>query len=126
VARAPVPAAAEDASAPQPVERPLAASPLEAQTMIQNQLDTHMKSLWKCVSDYRAKKGDQHAAVVVDIGIDQEGHLLGVASANPKKGELDPELKACLAQVLRELPFPRSHTGVITVRQTFKDAPLYQ
>ena len=59
--------------------------------------------------------------MTVDIGIDQEGTLLGVVSPNPKKGDLEPALRDCLWGNLHGLPFPRSHAGVITVRQTFTD-----
>jgi hypothetical protein len=62
---------------------------------------------------------------MVDIGIDQEGTLLGVVAPNAaKQGVLDPELRQCLIATLHGLPFPRSHAGVITVRQTFSDAPI--
>jgi hypothetical protein len=104
-----------------PVVHPFASTPLEAQSLIQQQIDTRMKTLWKCVGDYRSKKGDPHKAVIVDIGIDQEGSLLGVVSPNPKQGDLDPGLRDCMMGALRGAPFPRSHSGIITVRQTFTD-----
>ncbi len=107
-----------------PAVRPFASTPQEAQSLIQEQIDGHMKTLWKCVSDYRTKKGDPHkAAVVVDVGIDQEGTLLGVMSPNQKQ-ELDPVLRDCIFGTLHGLPFPRSHSGVITVRQTFTDVAM--
>jgi len=109
--------------APEP--RPFANSPIEAQTMMQSQIDRRMKTLWKCVEDLRARKGDPHRAVVVDVGIDQEGALLGVTSANPKH-ELDPTLKECMFSALHGSPFPRSHAGVITLRQTFQDTAVVQ
>jgi hypothetical protein len=106
-----------------PVPRPFASTPLEAQTLIQEQIDARMKVLWKCVSDYRTQIGDPHKALAVDVGIDQEGTLLGVASPNPKK-DLDPALRDCMMAALHGLPFPRSHAGIITVRQTFKDQQI--
>ncbi len=106
-----------------PVVHPFAGTPLEAQSLIQGQIDAHMKTLWTCVGDYRTRQGDPHRAVVVDIGIDQEGTLLGVMGPNPKQ-ELDPPLRDCVFGTLRGLPFPRSHSGVITVRQTFTDAAI--
>jgi hypothetical protein len=106
-----------------PAVRPFANTPLEAQSLIQEQIDARMKTLWKCVGDYRAKKGDPHKAVIVDVGIDQEGTLLGVMSPNPKQ-ELDPALRDCLFGTLHGLAFPRSHSGVITVRQTFTDVAM--
>jgi hypothetical protein len=110
--------AGAEASAPAP--RPFASTPLEAQSLIQEQIDGRMNVLWKCVADYRTKNRDPHKPLAVDIGIDQEGTLLGVASPNPKK-ELDPTLHDCMMAALHGLPFPRSHAGIITVRQTFKD-----
>lgn len=92
--------------------------------MIQSQIDVQMKVLWKCVQDYRVKAGDPHKPVVVDIGIDQEGKLIGVTTPNAKRGELDPALKDCMYAALHGSPFPRSHAGVITVRQSFTDAPI--
>ena len=129
-AHAPSPASGTtEAGAPTPdagVERPFAHSAIEAQTLIQEQIDAHMKTLWKCVDAYRASKNDPHKAVVVDVGIDQEGTLLGVTTPSAKQGELDLGLKQCLWDGLHGLPFPRSHAGVITVRQTFTDAAVSQ
>jgi hypothetical protein len=116
-------AAAADAGPP---ERPFASNPLEAQSLIQVQIDKRMKQLWLCVSDWRAKKGNPHKALAVDVGIDQEGILMGVATPNPKQGDLDPDLRDCMMNVLRGAPFPRSHAGVITVRQTFEDTSVTQ
>lgn len=112
---------AAPAASAAPAQKPFASSALEAQTLIQGEIDKHHKELWKCVVDYRQKKNDPHRPIVVDIGIDQEGTLLGVVSPNPKKGDLDPALRDCVMAALHGLPFPRSHAGVITVRQTFTD-----
>jgi hypothetical protein len=109
------------AGATAPKERPFANNALEAQNLIQEQIDGHIKPLWKCVADYRAKKGDAHKALLIDIGIDQEGNLLGVTTPNPKKSDIDQATRDCMMAVLHGLPFPRSHAGVITVRQTFSD-----
>jgi hypothetical protein len=118
------PSSAGSPSATTPAQRPFANNPLEAQSLIQATIDEHIKPLWKCVADYRTRKNEPHKAVMVDIGIDQEGTLLGVVAPNAKAGPLDPALKSCLDSVLRGLPFPRSHAGVITVRQTFSDASV--
>ncbi len=115
-------AAAADAKA----ERPFAKNAIEAQSLIQEQIDGHIKPLWKCVEQLRAAKGDPHKAVTVDIGIDQEGNLIGVATANAKQGELDPTTRDCMFAVLHGLAFPRSHAGVITVRQSFTDEVIQQ
>ena len=107
-----------------PLPRPFASTQLEAQSLIQEQIDSHMRPLWNCVADLRGKGGDPHKGVVVDIGIDQEGTLLGVKAPNPTKGDLDPALRDCMLAVLHGLPFPRSHAGIITVRQTFTDVSV--
>ncbi|MGO9837187.1 MAG: hypothetical protein ACLP1X_23570 [Polyangiaceae bacterium] len=106
------------------VERPFASTPLEAQTMIQALIDARMKVLWKCVESYRTRIGDPHRGVTVNVGIDQEGHLFGVTAPDPKHADLEPALKACVLETLRDAPFPRSHTGVITVRQVFQDTAV--
>jgi len=111
--------AAPEAAAP----RPFASTPGEATVIIQELVEGHMKALWKCVDAYRTAKGDPHRAVTVDVGTDQEGNLLGVTSANPKH-DLDPTLRDCMWNVLHGLPFPRSHAGVITVRQSFSDTTI--
>lgn len=115
-------AATADAQAP----RPFAKTALEAQSLIQEQIDGHIKPLWKCVDQLRKSKGDPHKAVTVDIGIDQEGTLIGVTTANAKQGELDPTTRDCMLAVLRGLPYPRSHAGVISVRQSFTDEVIQQ
>jgi hypothetical protein len=108
------------------VERPFAKTALEAQSLIQEQIGAHIKPLWKCVEQLRAAKGDPHKAVTVDIGIDQEGNLIGVTAANAKQGDLDPTMRDCMLAALHGLPFPRSHAGVITVRQSFTDEVIQQ
>jgi hypothetical protein len=108
------------------VERPFAKTALEAQSLIQALIDAHIKPLWKCVEQLRAAKGDPHKAVTVDIGIDQEGNLLGVTTVNAKQGGLDPTTRDCMFGALHGLPFPRSHSGVITVRQSFTDEVIQQ
>lgn len=126
-AQSPAPVAQSDAGAQTmdaAVERPFAKTVLEAQGLIQEQIDSRMKVLWKCVDVYRSAKGDAHRAVVVDVGIDQEGTLLGVTTPSGKGGDFDPTLKQCLWDGLHGLAFPRSHAGVITVRQTFSDASV--
>jgi len=113
-------APATEASAP----RAMAATPQEAQELIQAQVQARMKALWTCIEDYRARIGKPRETVAVDIGIDQEGTLLGVTSPDAKKGPLDPALQRCLTTTLHGAPFPRSHAGVITVRQTFSDVAV--
>ncbi len=87
--------------------------------MIQDAIDSRMKDLWKCVAAYRQTAGDPHRPVVIHVGIDQQGHLLGVTSTGATP--LDPTLQACMMTALKGLPFPSSHAGVITITQTFQD-----
>lgn len=116
-----------DAGAPDArQERPFANSPVEAQSMIQSEIDGQITEVWKCVEDYRARTKDPHGDVLVDVGIDQEGILMAVTTATPKKGDLEPALRDCLYAALRNLPFPRSHAGVITVRESLKDRAVYR
>jgi hypothetical protein len=122
----PVPRALE-AGAGRPdaaIERQFAHTALEAQTMIDAQIEARMTALRKCVDDYRRATGQPHRGVTVNVAIDQEGHLIGVTAPDPKHGDLDPVLKACLFDSLRAALFPRSHTGVISVRQKFEDVPV--
>jgi hypothetical protein len=114
------PTVADAGAADAQVAHPFAPTVIEAQSLIQEQIDARRKVLWKCVDAYRASLGDPHKPVVVDVGIDQEGTLLGVTSPSAKQA-LDPTLKQCLYDGLHRLPFPSSHAGVITVRQTFTD-----
>jgi hypothetical protein len=107
-------------------ERPFAKTALEAQSLIQEQVEAHIKPLWKCVEQLRAAKGDLHKAIAVDIGIDQDGNLIGVTMANAKHSELDTTTRDCMLGALHGLPFPRSNAGVITVRETFKDERIQQ
>ena len=79
-----------------PKERPFANTPLEAQSLIQEQIDAHMTPLLEVRERLPPKKGDPHKPVVVDVGIDQEGNLLGVTSPNIKKGDLDPVMRDCM------------------------------
>lgn len=120
------PADAGVAAADSKVERPFAKTAIDAQSLIQEQIEAHLKPLWKCVEQLRAAKGDPHKAVTVDIGIDQEGNLIGVTAANAKQAELDPTTRDCMFAALHGLPFPRSHAGVITVRQSFTDEVIQQ
>jgi hypothetical protein len=115
------PAPSSSPTAPSPKPHPLANSPMEAQSLIQDDIDGQMATLWKCVKDYQARVGDPQREVLVDLGIDEDGILMGVTTATPKKGELEPKLKQCLFDALRALPFPRSHAGIITVRESFRE-----
>ena len=61
---------------------------------------------------------------MVEVGIDEEGHMLGVQL--PNKEKKDKALVDCMLDALRGAPFPQSHAGVITVRRTFEDKAVYR
>jgi hypothetical protein len=106
------PAAAADA-------RPFAHNAEEATSFIDDAITSRSNDLVACVNDARTRHKDAHGKVVVEIGIDQEGHLLGVKM--PKGVKNDKPLTDCFLAALRGAPFPRSHAGVVTVRRTFED-----
>jgi hypothetical protein len=106
------PAAAADA-------RPFAHNAEEATSFIDDAITSRSNDLVTCVNDARTRHKDIHAKIVVEIGIDQEGHLLGVKM--PKGVKNDKPLTDCFLAALHGAPFPRSHAGVVTVRRTFED-----
>jgi hypothetical protein len=112
---------AADASAPP--EHPMAKSTAEASELIDKAVESHQDRIKKCVDEFRARGKDPHAKVVVELGIDQEGMLIGVKS--PKGAPTNDMLLACVKDALKDALFPRSHAGVITVKKTFEDVWVY-
>jgi len=108
-----------DAGPSGPPEKPFAHNAEEATSFIDDAVTSRSNDLVACVNDARTRKKDVHAKIVVEIGIDEEGHLLGVQM--PKGVKRDKPLVDCILTALRGAPFPRSHAGVITVRRTFED-----
>ena len=117
-------ASASAAAASTPTEKPFAKTPEEATTLIDEAVTSRAAPLSRCVEALRARKKDVHAKVTVEIGIDQEGHLLGVKT--PKGHTEDKALNECVQVALRGAPFPRSHSGVITLKKTFEDTVVYR
>jgi hypothetical protein len=105
-----------------PAEPPFAKTPQEATMHIDAAVDAKQKEMHKCVDDARARRKDPHAKVVLEIGVDQEGKLIGVKLP---KGVSDPALVDCTREALRAAVFPKSHFGVLTVRKTFEDETVY-
>lgn len=99
-------------------ERPFAGSAAEATQLITEAVDKKQEALAKCVQQYRFRKHLAHEKVSINIGIDQEGRLMGVTLP---KGKDDKELSACAQNELRDVVFPRSHAGVITLTRTFQE-----
>lgn len=109
---------------PPPPEHPFAKTAAEATGMIEEAVSSRTPTLTKCVDEARTRRKDPHAKVMVEIGIDQEGTLLGVKTV---KGQPDDKvLNDCVQAALRGAPFPRSHSGVITIKKTFEDTVVYK
>lgn len=108
--------AASDAGAGD--ERPFAGSAAEATQLITDAVDKKQSEIAKCVQQYRFRTHLAHEKVSVNIGIGQEGRLIGVTL--PKNKE-DKELSACVQNELKDAKFPRSHAGVITITRTFQE-----
>jgi hypothetical protein len=119
---APQPAAAP--APPPPPEHPFAATSLEATNLIDAAIDARASGLVKCVEAARPKRKNPHAKILVEVGLDQEGHLLGVKA--PPGAPADPDLYACAQAALQGANFPRSHAGIITVVKSFEEQAVYR
>jgi hypothetical protein len=109
---------------PPPPEHPFAATSLDATNMIDAAIDSRASALVKCVETARPKRKNPHAKILVEVGLDQEGHLLGVKA--PAGAPADPDLYACAQAALQGANFPRSHAGIITVVKTFEEQAVYK
>jgi hypothetical protein len=107
-----------DAGVEAGADRPFAGSAAEATQLITDAVDKKQNEIAKCVQQYRFRTHLAHEKVAVNIGIDQEGRLIGVTL--PKNKE-DKELTACVQKELKDAKFPRSHAGVITITRTFQE-----
>ena len=95
----------------------------EATSLIDDALTARTKEIGQCVLEARTRRNNPHAEVVLEIGIDQEGRVIGVKQ--PKGSPPDPALQECVLGALRDAPFPRSKAGVITVKKNFTDQVFY-
>ena len=109
---------------PAKAERPRAATSAEATTLIDEAVNQRLPQIVKCVSEARERLKDAHAPLATEIGIDQEGILIGVKT--PKGSKLDVKLNDCVRVALTGAPFPRSKSGVITVKKSFTDGVIYK
>ncbi len=109
---------AEDGGTPGDGGKPFAGSAAEATQLITEAVDKKQDAIGRCVQQYRFRTHLAHEKVAVNIGIDQEGRLIGVTFP---KGKQDKELAECVQKELRDAPFPRSHAGVITITRTFEE-----
>ena len=105
-------------------ERPRAASSAEATRLIDEAVNHRLPELTKCVTEARDRLKDAHASLATEIGIDQEGVLIGVKT--PKGSKLDVKLNDCVREAQKGAPFPRSNAGVITVKKSFSDGVIYK
>jgi hypothetical protein len=121
---APPSESAATAATPPPPEHPFAKNAVEATSLIDDAINSRVDGLGKCVDAARARRKSAHEKLVVEVGIDEEGHMLGVQL--PKHEKKDPEFVNCVLDALRGAPFPKSHAGVITVRKTFEDKAVYR
>lgn len=101
-----------------PKEKPFAGSAMEATQLVSAAIDQNRDAVGACVSAYRKRKNLAHARIEVQVGIDQEGNLLG---ATLGKGKADEELSTCIQRALANAPFPRSHSGVISVTKVYEE-----
>jgi hypothetical protein len=113
--------AAADDAAP---AHPFAKNAGEATALIDDAVSSRASAILVCVQQVRTRRKDVHAKIAIEIGIDQEGGLLGV---EPVKGQpVDRPFLDCVREALRGAPFPKSHTGVITIKKTFEDTVVYK
>jgi len=104
--------------------RPFANTPQEATEFIDEAVETRHADVEKCVAAARERRKSPHAELVVELGIDQEGTLVGVKG--PKGQVQDKVLFDCIRDALLGAPFPRSKAGVITLKKTFSDQVIYR
>jgi hypothetical protein len=111
------------AAAEKPPERPFAKTQQEATAYIDEAIQARATEVVRCVEGARTRRKDPHARIEVDLGIDQEGQLIGVKT--PKGAKDDPALLACMRDALNGALFPRSQAGVITIRKSFETQVVY-
>jgi hypothetical protein len=111
-------------AAPPPPAHPFAHNAEEATSLIDDAINAKAAELTACVDEARKRRKEPHAKIVVQVGIDESGHLIGVEM--PKGEKKDKALADCLLKGLHDAPFPESHAGVITVRRTFEDKAVYR
>ncbi|WP_394833610.1 hypothetical protein LVJ94_44595 [Pendulispora rubella] len=105
-------------------QRPFANTSQEATEFIDEAVETRHAEAEKCVSAARERRKSPHAEIIVELGIDQEGTLIGVKG--PKGQVQDKVLFDCIRDALLGAPFPRSKAGVITLKKTFSDQVIYR
>jgi hypothetical protein len=116
--------ASEAGAAALPAAKPFANNSLEATSMINDAVDSQSGPLGKCIEAARARHKNLHGKISVEIGIDQEGVLIGVKT--PKGQAHDAVMNDCVRDALGGANFPRSHAGVITLKRSFEEQAIYK
>jgi hypothetical protein len=101
-----------------PPPRAFAGSAGEAAELIGIAVEKKAPEVQKCIAEYRTRKKQPHERVSIQLGIDQEGRLLG---ATLPKGKEDTVLSECVQKALTGAPFPRSHSGVISITKSYEE-----
>lgn len=112
--------ASDAGAAPVADAHPFAKDAAAAESMIDDAIDSRHSQMDKCSADARTRWKEPHAKITFLIGIDQEGSLLGVKRPS-KKDKNDEALLACVRAALKGAPFPKSHSGVITIKKTYEE-----
>ncbi len=117
------PAVVADAgAAPAGSEHAFAKDSAEAESMIDEAIDSRHNEMEKCAAEARKRWNEPRMKISLLVGIDQEGHLLGVKRPTKKDKKDDDQLLACVRVALKGAPFPKSHAGVITIKKTYEEA----
>ena len=109
---------------PPPPPHPFAATSAEATSLIDAAIDERASSLFPCITAARTRMNKPHQKIQIQVGLDEQGHLMGVKA--PKGAPSDPELFRCAQEALTGANFPTSHAGIITVTKTFEDQAVYK
>jgi outer membrane biosynthesis protein TonB len=107
------------AVAPAPEAHPFAKDAADAESMIDDAIESRHAGVEKCAAEARKRSGDPHGKVSLLVGIDQEGTVIGVKV--PKGEKKDEALLVCVRAALKGAPFPRSHNGIITIKKTYEE-----
>jgi hypothetical protein len=116
--------AATPQTPPPPPPHPFASTSAEATSLIDAAIDERASSLFPCVVAARTRRKNPHEKIQIEVGLDEQGHLMGVKA--PKGAPSDPELFHCAQEALTGANFPTSHAGIITVTKTFEDQAVYK
>jgi hypothetical protein len=119
-----VPPVSQVPAEPKPPEHPFAATSSEATSLIDAAIDSRSQSLIPCIVAARARRKNAHDKIQIEVGLDEQGHLMGVEA--PRGAPKDVELFACAQKALAGANFPTSHAGIITVTKTFEDQAVYK